>query len=467
MVIMFQLKLRITTKNSKKVGKNLLAWILSPIKVKEFFENFWEKKPLYISRNNNEYYNELCSMNAFEKALSEKDMYFTKNIDVTSYIDGQRFTENLDGKATVSNIWDFFNEGKSIRLLNPQTFIPNVWLLNTNLQEFFNCFVGANMYLTPAGTQGFAPHYDDIEAFVLQLEGQKHWKVYNPRDSSEVLARESSKNFKEDEIGKPILKVTLKPGDMLYFPRGYIHQAKCLPDTHSLHLTVSCYQKNSWADLFEKIFPVALQKAIFEDVEFRKGLPIGYLNHMGMMFSEENNEFRQKFIQKFNELGRKVLEMCPIDAGVDQLSTNFIHDALPPCLTEDEKLYGGDRNVKLPDKNFLHILKNTSNTNLGVKLIRATSARLVCEEDEIYLYYTTDNSLSYHETEVNRCQISTSWAVAVEHLIRNYPNFVEMKDLPVNNNNNKVGNWKEITKFVYFLWQKGLILFNMPLRAIN
>ena len=120
--------------DSKKVGKNLLAWILSPIKVKEFFENFWEKKPLYISRNNNEYYNELCSMNAFEKALSEKDMYFTKNIDVTSYIDGQRFTENLDGKATVSNIWDFFNEGKSIRLLNPQTFIPNVWLLNTNLQ---------------------------------------------------------------------------------------------------------------------------------------------------------------------------------------------------------------------------------------------------------------------------------------------------------------------------------------------
>ena len=35
-------------------------------------------------------------------------------------------------------------------------------------------------YLTPPGTQGFAPHYDDIEAFVLQLEGKKHWKVYQP-----------------------------------------------------------------------------------------------------------------------------------------------------------------------------------------------------------------------------------------------------------------------------------------------
>ena len=34
---------------------------------------------------------------------------------------------------------------------------------------------GANVYLTPAGCQGFSPHYDDINAFVLQLEGEKRW----------------------------------------------------------------------------------------------------------------------------------------------------------------------------------------------------------------------------------------------------------------------------------------------------
>ena len=42
------------------------------------------------------------------------------------------------------------------------------------------CIVGTR-YLTPPGTQGFAPHWDDIEVFILQLEGKKHWKLYSPR----------------------------------------------------------------------------------------------------------------------------------------------------------------------------------------------------------------------------------------------------------------------------------------------
>lgn len=41
-------------------------------------------------------------------------------------------------------------------------------------------------YLTPPGSQGFAPHYDDIEAFVVQLEGRKHWRLYNPRYSKKL-----------------------------------------------------------------------------------------------------------------------------------------------------------------------------------------------------------------------------------------------------------------------------------------
>lgn len=62
----------------------------------------------------------------------------------------------------------------------------NVHSLLSNLEHEFGCMVGSNAYLTPGGAlnQGFAPHYDDIEAFILQLEGYKHWRVSYHRRSS-------------------------------------------------------------------------------------------------------------------------------------------------------------------------------------------------------------------------------------------------------------------------------------------
>lgn len=39
---------------------------------------------------------------------------------------------------------------------------------------------GANAYLTPKGTQGLAPHTDPVEIFVVQTQGRKRWRLYEP-----------------------------------------------------------------------------------------------------------------------------------------------------------------------------------------------------------------------------------------------------------------------------------------------
>jgi lysine-specific demethylase/histidyl-hydroxylase NO66 len=107
--------------------------------------------------------------------------------------------------------------------------------------------------LTPEDSQGFAPHYDDIEAFILQVEGKKRWKLYRPRTEDEELPRFSSRNFTEDECGELIYDVVLEEGDLLYFPRGTVHQARAVKGNHSLHITLSCYQLNSYADLMREV----------------------------------------------------------------------------------------------------------------------------------------------------------------------------------------------------------------------
>ena len=83
-----------------------------------------------------------------------------------------------------------------------------------------------------------------------------------PPLKGEVLPRTSSRDFREDEIGKPVLDVVLGEGDLLYLPRGWIHQAVTTrEDTHSLHLTVSCMQDWSWASMLEEVLPEAVKHA--------------------------------------------------------------------------------------------------------------------------------------------------------------------------------------------------------------
>ncbi|KAJ8410322.1 hypothetical protein AAFF_G00203030 [Aldrovandia affinis] len=276
--------------NSRTRASKLFEWLIHPIPANNFFRETWEKKPTLIKRQNPEYYNGLFSTADFDRILRDDDVQFGVNLDVTSYTNGKRETYNPPGRALPFTVWNFYKRGCSLRMLNPQAFSATVWNFLSILQEQFNSMAGANMYLTPPGTQGFAPHYDDIEAFVIQLEGKKHWKVYSPRSDDEVLPLVSSPNFSQSEIGKPVLDVVLEAGDLLYFPRGFIHQGNCLPDAHSLHVTVSFYQRNSWGDLLQKVVPAALEMAMEEDVDFRTGLPRDYLTYMGVQNSDRVNE---------------------------------------------------------------------------------------------------------------------------------------------------------------------------------
>lgn len=157
--------------SSIEVGKDLLSWVIHPTTLDTFMATAWEKTPLLVARNCPTYYQGLLSTASFDRMLREHRVEFTKNIDITSYVDGVRTTHNPEGRAMPPTVWDFYASGCSIRLLNPQTFIPAIHSMNATLQEYFQCMTGTNVYLTPANSQGFAPHYDDIEAFVLQLEG--------------------------------------------------------------------------------------------------------------------------------------------------------------------------------------------------------------------------------------------------------------------------------------------------------
>ncbi len=186
--------------------------MIQPMDFHTFFDEYWEKKPCHIKRSQRDYYRCLFSTNVFESLLKKSFIRYGVNLDVVRYVDNEKEVLTPDGRAYPTSVWDFFNDGCSLRLLNPHTYSTEVWNLLSHLQELFTCGMGANMYLTPKNSQGFAPHHDDIEAFVLQIEGTKRWRVYKPLQN---LPKFSSKNFDQKEIGQPFLDVVLKPGKYL------------------------------------------------------------------------------------------------------------------------------------------------------------------------------------------------------------------------------------------------------------
>ncbi|MEU4777336.1 cupin domain-containing protein [Micromonospora sp. NPDC023633] len=136
----------------------------------------------------------------------------------------------------------------------------------------------AHAFLTPPKSQGFAHHWDTEAVFIVQTVGQKTWELHEPylpdplprhRWGRVPVPAAARARF---EKGDPFLRVRLAPGDVLWVPRGWIHNGYAEEGT-SLHISVGVLQfTRHW--LLEQLLDVAAGEP-----EFRAALPPGLNDH--------------------------------------------------------------------------------------------------------------------------------------------------------------------------------------------
>ncbi|XP_012658892.1 ribosomal oxygenase 1 [Otolemur garnettii] len=442
--------------SSRRRAAHLFEWLIAPMPPDHFYRRLWEREAVLVRRQDRTYYQGLFSTADLDSILRNEEVQFGQHLDAARYINGRRETLNPPGRALPAAAWSLYQAGCSLRLLCPQAFSTTVWQFLAVLQEQFGSMAGSNVYLTPPDSQGFAPHYDDIEAFVLQLEGRKLWRVYRPRVPAEELALTSSPNFSQDDLGEPVLQTVLEPGDLLYFPRGFIHQAECQDGVHSLHLTLSTYQRNTWGDFLEAVLPLAVQAAMEENVEFRRGLPRDFMDYMGAQHSDSKDPRRTAFMEKVRVLVARLGHFAPVDAVADQRAKDFIHDSLPPVLTDRERaLSVHGLPIRWEAGQPVNVGAQLT-TETEVHMLQDGIARLVGEGGHLFLYYTVENSRVYHLEEPKCLEIYPQQADAMELLLRSYPEFVRVGDLPCDSVEDQLS-------LATMLYDKGLLLTKMPL----
>lgn len=226
----------------------MIDYLLGSISKSTFFDIYYEKKFLYIKRNDKNYYKNILTLQDIDQAIYSVAMYHPDkrvvNNQVEKFPDYKDYTFRDSRKIDPIKFVKKYAEGNTLALAQLQDNIASLQRLVNEMQQFFKHRFQTNIYLTPQHAQGFAPHYDTHDVFVLQFEGEKVWRIY---DTFLPLADKTQPFEKgEYDTGKIAHEFTLKQGDLLYIPRGLAHDAFC-QGSASGHITLGLVGQ-TWAE---------------------------------------------------------------------------------------------------------------------------------------------------------------------------------------------------------------------------
>ena len=190
-----------------------------------------------------------------------------EKIDLSSYTEDVAWRPApFTGSAVVGRVLAEWEAGATLVLQGLHMNWPPLARFCRDLESFLGHPVQANAYYTPRRSQGLAVHHDTHDVFVLQVAGDKRWKVYEP--ARELPLKEQRYSRALGEPGEPVADFTLRAGGALYLPRGWLHEA-LTSEIDSLHVTVGV-NTYTWLDAFKH----ALEEC-GDDVEFRRAVPGG------------------------------------------------------------------------------------------------------------------------------------------------------------------------------------------------
>ena len=305
---------------SPRWEEDALGFLIAPVTREQFLADYYERDALLTQRGEPDRYADLLTLDALDHFIASADLR-EGMLDLTSQ--KSRIARdtyiNDSGRVSSVSVAEHYMRGATIILPHLHESLFNLGEFCRSLEELFSCHVQTNIYLTPqvnadgSANQGFPPHFDSHDVFVMQISGAKAWRFYGvPID---IPYRGETFELGRHEPGQVTRSFTLEPGDCVYIPRGLMHDAENVGAEPSLHITVGLITK-TWADLLlESISELALSEP-----DFRRSLPPGF----------SAREFdREQARAHFNKLTRLIADRASMDAAFDLLADNFLRARRP------------------------------------------------------------------------------------------------------------------------------------------
>ncbi len=215
----------------KRQSYSALDQIIAPVSRDVFFSEYFEARTLHRS------------LGHFPFSISEGDA--SKLLESAITLDSRNVRANQGGVVLRppndidSEIFAWaikvYQSGATIIINKIETLDLRILQFSKDIASDFQGRAHITLFWTPALAQGFAPHFDTLDVFVLQLFGEKNWSI----GPSPVYLPTRRQGYLVDLGIAPIPKenFSLRRGDSFYIPRGVVHWAQT-SETSSIHLSV-------------------------------------------------------------------------------------------------------------------------------------------------------------------------------------------------------------------------------------
>ena len=249
-----------------------------------FAAEYWSRRPLLTrGEESGGSFDDLLTLADVDELLGRRGLRtpFLRIAKDGAVVDAGRFTTSGGAGAEIADqvssdaVLRLFADGSTVVLQGLHRLWPPLIEFADQLAADLGHPTQVNAYITPPSSRGFSPHYDVHDVFVLQVAGEKHWRIHEPvlRDP----LRTQPWNDRAAEVaaaaeGAPVIDAVLRPGDALYLPRGYLHSATAL-GAISAHLTIGVHSVTRWAAAESALDLVRTLAA--DDPELRRSLPLG------------------------------------------------------------------------------------------------------------------------------------------------------------------------------------------------
>ena len=202
---------------------------------KDFISHYFGKQYLY-EKGMFEKTSNIMSLNILNQILAISSNWNNKNFIMMldkqpiKYNDYSSLCNEISGnflRPDSEKVQNWVSRGASIILNDIDRVNSGLINISNQLQNLTNGRCQGNLYFSMQSHQAFGPHCDEHDVFAVHFEGEKVWNIYENIEKNPINHPLFKYNAEErtKKAGRMIDQITLKPGDLLYLPRGQYHDA--------------------------------------------------------------------------------------------------------------------------------------------------------------------------------------------------------------------------------------------------